>query len=292
MQILAEGFSYLECPRWHQGRLWLSDFYTHRVVAITADGRIETMAEVPQQPSGLGFLPDGRALIVSMRDRRVLRREASGALELHADLSALAPWHLNDMIVDAAGRAYVGNFGWDLMSGAPARTTCLIRVDPDGRASVAADDLVFPNGTAITGDGRTMIISESFAGHLSAFDIAADGSLSGRRVWARLGDPTGDLKDGIPKGAVVPDGLCLDAEGAVWVADAVGNRVVRVAEGGRVLDQISTGDLGVFACMLGGEDGRTLFMCAAPSFAEHECMNTRNAKVLYTRVGVAHAGLP
>lgn len=292
MQILAEGFSYLECPRWHQGRLWLSDFYTHRVVAITADGRIETMAEVPQQPSGLGFLPDGRALIVSMRDRRVLRREASGALELHADLSALAPWHLNDMIVDAAGRAYVGNFGWDLMSGAPARTTCLIRVDPDGRASVAADDLVFPNGTAITGDGRTMIISESFAGHLSAFDIAADGSLSGRRVWARLGDPTGDLKDGIPKGAAVPDGLCLDAEGAVWVADAVGNRVVRVAEGGRVLDQISTGDLGVFACMLGGEDGRTLFMCAAPSFAEHECMNTRNAKVLYARVGVAHAGLP
>lgn len=292
MQTIAQGFSYLECPRWHQGRLWVSDFYTHRVVAISADGHVETMATVPQQPSGLGFLPDGRALIVSMRDRRILRREHSGELVLHADLMQLAPWHLNDMTVDTQGRAYVGNFGWDLMAGAPAQTTCLIRVDPDGSARVAADGLLFPNGSGITADGRTLIISESFAGHLTAFDIAADGTLGGRRIWARLGDAPGDLHGEIPASVAIPDGLCLDAEGAVWVADAIRRCVVRVAEGGRELERISTGELGVYACMLGGDDGRTLYLCCAPSFAEHERKDTREAKLLATRVRVPHAGLP
>lgn len=292
MHIVAEGFSYLECPRWHQGRVWMSDFYTHRVVAVSANGAIETMAQVPQQPSGLGFLPDGRALIVSMRDRRILRREHSGELVLHADLLHLAPWHLNDMVVDAKGRAYVGNFGWDLMTGAPPATTVLIRVDPDGSAHVVADELMFPNGAAITPDGRTLIISESFAGQLSAFDIAADGSLSRRRVWAKVGDAPGDLHAAIPDSVFVPDGLCLDAEGAVWVADAIHRRVARVAEGGQVLDTVSTGELGVFACMLGGDDGRTLYCCCAPSFAEHERAPVREAKLLATRVRVPHAGLP
>lgn len=292
MQTIAEGFSYLECPRWHQHRLWVSDFYTHRVVAIDANGQIETMAEVPQQPSGLGFLPDGRALIVSMRDRRILRREASGQLVLHADLMGLAPWHLNDMIVDRKGRAYVGNFGWDLMGGAPPQTTCLIRVDPDGRASVAAEGLLFPNGAGITDDGCTLILSESFAGHLTAFDIAEDGSLSRRRIWARLGDAPGDLHAEIPPSVSVPDGLCLDAEGAVWVADAIRRCVIRVEQGGRELERISTSELGVYACMLGGEDGRTLYLCCAPSFAEHERKDTREAKLLATRVRVPHAGLP
>lgn len=292
MQTVAEGFSFLECPRWHQGRLWVSDFYTHQVAAIDSAGRVERTATVPQQPSGLGFLPDGRALIVSMRDRRILRREHSGELLLHADLMPLAPWHLNDMVVDAQGRAYVGNFGWDLMSGAAPATTCLIRVDPDGRASIAADDLLFPNGACITPDGRTLIVAESFAGHLSAFDIAADGSLSRRRVWARIGEAPGDLHGEIPAAVGVPDGLCLDTEGAVWVADAIRRCVVRVAEGGRVLQRISTDPLGVYACMLGGEDGRTLYLCAAPSFAEHERAHTREAKLLAVRVKVPHAGLP
>ena len=292
VQIVAEGFHYLECPRWHEGQLWLSDFYAHEVVRLSDDGRRETMARVPGQPSGLGFLPDGRALIVSMRDRKILRREASGELKLHADLMQLAPWHLNDMIVDAKGRAYVGNFGWDLMSGAPAKATCLIRVDPDGRASIAADELVFPNGTAITPDGRTLILSESFAGQLTAFDIAADGALSRRRVWARLGDVPTEFHGDIPDTVSVPDGICLDAEGAVWVADAIRHCCVRVAEGGRELDRVSTGDLGVFACMLGGDDGRTLFMCAAPSFDEGERKASRDAKVLSARVKVPHAGLP
>lgn len=292
MQTVAEGFSYLECPRWHEGRLWVSDFYRHSVFAVDEAGRVECMATVPQQPSGLGFLPDGRALIVSMRDRRILRRETSGELVLHADLMSLAPWHLNDMTVDAQGRAYVGNFGWDLMSGAAAATTVLIRVDPDGRASVAAEGLMFPNGAGITPDGRTLIISESFAGHLTAFDIATDGRLSGRRVWARIGDAPGDLHGEIPDSVGIPDGLCLDAEGAVWVADAIRRCVIRVAEGGRELERISTGALGVYACMLGGADGRTLYLCTAPSFAEHERAPTREAKLLSTRVRVPHAGLP
>ena len=291
MQIVAEGFSYLECPRWHQGRLWVSDFYMQQVFAVGLDGSTECIAKVPQQPSGIGFLPDGRALIVSMRDRRVLRREHSGELVPHADLMSLAPWHLNDMVVDAQGRAYVGNFGHDIMTGEPPAPTCLIRVDPDGRASIAADGLMFPNGTAITPDGRTLIISESFAGRLSAFDIAADGSLIGRRVWAHLGDPMG-TEHTAAENVSAPDGLCLDAEGAVWVADAMQNAVLHVAEGGRVIERVSTGDLGVYACMLGGDDGRTLFMCAAPSFFESERAHTREAKLLSTRVRVPHAGLP
>lgn len=292
MQTVAEGFSYLECPRWHQGRVWVSDFYTHRVVAIAEDGAVETIAQVPQQPSGLGFLPDGRALIVSMRDRRILRREPTGALSVHADLSSLAPWHLNDMVIDARGRAYVGNFGWDLMGGAAPRATVLICVEPDGRARVVAEDLMFPNGAAITPDGRTLIISESFAGRLSAFDIAADGNLSRRREWAALGEAPGDLHAEIPTSVFVPDGLCLDAEGAIWVADAIHHRVRRVTEGGRVLDERSTGALGVYACMLGGADGKTLYCCCAPSFAEHERAPVREAKLLSTRVNIAHAGLP
>ena len=293
MKTVASGFSYLECPRWRDGRLWVSDFYTHQVVAISEGGEIELMATVPQQPSGLGFLPDGRVLIVSMRDRRILRREHSGELKVHADLMQLAPWHLNDMIVDAKGRAYVGNFGYDLMSGEAPRTTVLIRVDTDGSAHIAADGLMFPNGTGITADGRTLIISESFGGLLSAFDIADDGALGNRRVWARLGDALGDAQaSGAMDKVVVPDGLCLDAEGAVWVADALGHCVIRVAENGKELDRISTGDVGVFACMLGGMDGRTLYLCTAPSFAEHERRDTREAKLLSTRVTVPHAGLP
>ena len=157
---------------------------------------------------------------------------------------------------------------------------------------MAADDLTFPNGTAITPDGRTLIVAESFAGQLTAFDIANDGGLSNRRVWARMGDVPTEFHGDIPDTVAVPDGICLDAEGAVWVADAVRHCCVRIAEGGRELERVSTGDLGVYACMLGGNDGRTLFMCAAPSFLEDERKAAREAKVLSTRVQVPHAGLP
>lgn len=292
ISTVADGFSFLECPRWHDGRLWLSDFYTQRIVATDGGGAVEVVAEVPGQPAGIGFLPDGRALIASMRDKRLLVREHDGRLSEHADLSELAPGVLNDMLVDDRGRAYVGDFGFDLMAGAPMRDTGLIRVDPDGTATSVAQDLRFPNGMVLLPSG-VLVVAETFAGRLTAFDVAEDGSLRDRRVWAAFGEvpDTDDVERALGALAVGPDGLCSDAEGAIWVADALHARVLRVREGGEVLDEINTG-LGVFACMLGGEDGRTLFLCTAPSFAEDERRPVREAELRAVRVDVPGAGLP
>ncbi|MCB1694041.1 MAG: SMP-30/gluconolactonase/LRE family protein, partial [Pseudomonadales bacterium] len=237
MKSLATNLTFTEAPRWHDGRLYFSDFYSHRVLAVDESGNLETIAEVANQPSGLGWLPDGRMLIVSMIDRKLLRREQDGTLVVHADLSGIATWHCNDMVVDAAGRAYVGNFGFDLHGGGEPCAADLARVDPDGTVSVAAKDLQFPNGAVITPDGQTLIIGETMARQLTAFDIAPDGTLSNRRVWADIAPH-------------LPDGICLDAEGAVWSADPLGNCVVRVKEGGEVTDTLDTGR-GAFACMLG-----------------------------------------
>ncbi|WP_460854795.1 SMP-30/gluconolactonase/LRE family protein [Nocardiopsis coralliicola] len=290
--VVLDGYSFLEGPRWHGGRLWLSDFYTGQVVAAGEQGPVEVMAAVPEQPSGLGFLPDGRVLIVSMRDRRILVRAESGELSEYADLSAQAPGLLNDLIVDGAGRAYVGNFGFDLMGGAPMRSASLLRVDPDGTVATAAEDLVFPNGMAIL-PGGVLLVAETFGGRITAFDTVGDGTLHGRREWARFG-PLPQTDDAGAAGAqlpVGPDGICADAEGAVWVADALHNRAVRVREGGEITDEIRPGT-GVFACMLGGSDGRTLYLCTAPSFAEHERRATREARLLAVRVDVPRGGLP
>ena len=227
---LLSGYSFFEGPRWHDGRLWLSDFYTHQVIACDLQGRVEKIADVPGQPSGLGWLPDGRLLIVSMRDRRVLRREADGQLVTHADLSNIATGHCNDMAVDAQGRAWVGNFGFDLMGGGGVQTASLARVDPDGSVHEAARDLYFPNAILPTPDGRTLIVNETLGNRLSAFDIAADGRLGPRRDWAVFGPlvQSDKLDDYIAGGKVAADGGALDAEGAVWVADAIGNRALRV----------------------------------------------------------------
>jgi sugar lactone lactonase YvrE len=270
----------------------VSDFYTEKVVAIDSRGGTEVVAEVPRQPSGLGFLPDGRLLIVSMRDHRVLVRDESGKLAEHADLSGVVSGVLNDMVVDDRGRAWVGNFGFDLMGGAPLRYTTLTRVDADGSVSVAAEDLGFPNGMVIL-PGNVLVVAETFAGRLTAFDIGEDGELSGRRVWAQFGETpqTDDVGEAVQRLEVAPDGICADAEGAIWVADAVHNRVIRVQEGGRILDEVDAGT-GVFACMLGGDDGRTLYLCAAPSFPEHERRPVREAQLLAVDVEVPHAGLP
>jgi sugar lactone lactonase YvrE len=291
VDVVSDGWSYLECPRWHEGRLWVSDFYTEKVVAIDDAGHHEVMAEVPEQPSGLGFLPDGRALIVSMRDHRILRRENDGSLVDHADLSGLVADHLNDMVVDARGGAYVGNFGFDLMGGAPISSTTLTYVDPDGTASTVADDLLFPNGMVLR-DG-VLVVAETFGARLTAFDVADDGGLARRRSWARFAEPpaTTDVGEAVGALPVAPDGICADADGAIWVADALHGRLLRVAEGGEILEEVPTGT-GVYACMLGGEDGRTLYACAAPSFAEHERRPVREAQLLATRVDVPHAGLP
>lgn len=292
MTVVLEGLSYLECPRWRDGRLWVSDFYTNQVLATDGRGGTEVVAEVPGQPSGLGFLPDGRALIVSMRDHRILVRDDSGRLDEHADLSGAVPAVLNDMVVDGRGRAYVGNFGFDLMGGAALRDTTITRVDPDGSVTAAADGLVFPNGMVIL-PGGVLVVAETFAGRLTAFDLQEDGGLANRRVWAQFGEPpaTDDVATAVEQLQVAPDGICADADGAIWVADALHARLIRVREGGEVLEEIRT-KMGVYACMLGGADGRTLFACAAPSFAEHERRAAREAELLAVEVEVPHAGLP
>jgi sugar lactone lactonase YvrE len=228
--------------------------------------------------SGLGWLPDGRMLVVSMVDQKLLRIEPDGGAAVHGDLSGIATGRCNDMVVDAAGRAYVGNFGYDYPAGAmkPAK---LARVDPDGTVSAAADELVFPNGSMITPDGKTLIVGETFAGRMTAFDIAADGSLAGRRVWAAL-----------PERAV-PDGACLDAEGAIWVASPTTNDVLRMHEGGRVSERIDTGR-GTFACMLGGEDRRTLFIFTGDGSDPKISREKRTASIVAVEVEVPGAGLP
>lgn len=277
MDIIAEGLSFPEGPRWHDGKLYFSDFYRHVVEAVTEGGRREIIANVPNQPSGLGWLPDGRLLIVSMLDRKLLRREPGGTLTEHADLNGVATWHCNDMVVDEAGRAWVGNFGFDTHGDVPPRPATLARVDSDGSVEAVADDLQFPNGTVIFPDGKTMVIGETRGMCLTAFDIDASGNLQNRRQWANI-DPH------------FPDGICLDAEAGIWVADPRGNCVIRVLEGGEITDRIDVGR-GAFACMLGGSDGRTLFVCTATGSGPH-AEARRDGRIEAARVDVPRAGLP
>ncbi|MEP9381617.1 SMP-30/gluconolactonase/LRE family protein [Nocardioides cheoyonin] len=292
-RTLIDGLSYLECPRWHEGRIWFSDFYTYAVYSAAADGSDQRLeVEVPQQPSGLGWLPDGRLLVVSMRDSTILRQEPDGSLSVHADLSPYVSGHPNDMVVDRSGRAYVGEFGFDLMAGAPVEPARLLCVEPDGSVSVAAEEMLFPNGSVII-DDATLLVDETFGNRITAFDIAADGTLTNRRTWAEFGlAPTErDLEKALAELVVAPDGCALDAEGALWVADALGNRVLRVLEGGTIDRTVEPGS-GVFACMLGGDDGRTLFLCSAPDFQEEARKAAREARLLAVEVDVPHAGLP
>jgi len=273
----------------------VSDFYTQRVLTIEPDGHAETVLTVEQQPSGLGWLPDGSLLVVSMRDHRILRRGPGGDVSVHADVSEHCGGHLNDIVVDSQGRAWVGNFGFDLMGGGHPATANLIRVDPDGSSSVAADDMYFPNGSVITPDGGTLIVGETAAGRYTAFTIGGDGQLSDRRVWAQVGTspPLAPIEEMLAAFTFEPDGCSLDAEDNIWSADAGHGRAVLVSEGGETVEEIHAPDgLGVFACMLGGDDGRTLLLCAAPDFLEHNRAPAREAVLLTTRVDVPHAGLP
>ncbi|HEY2702750.1 MAG TPA: SMP-30/gluconolactonase/LRE family protein [Candidatus Dormibacteraeota bacterium] len=292
---LLVGGGFFEGPRWRDGRWWVSDFYRHAVVTVTPEGVEERVLEVAGQPSGLGWMPDGSMLVVSMRDHRVLRRTPSGEVTVHADLTSHCGGLLNDIVVDAEGRAWVGDFGFDLMGAADPRTTSLIRVDADGAATVAAEGLAFPNGSVITPDGGTLIVGETLACRYTAFSIAADGSLGDRRVWAQIAPSPelGSFAEMLPRVTVAPDGCCLDAEGHIWSADAVGGRCIRVAPGGAVVDEVrAPAGLGIFACMLGGDDGRTLLLCSAPDYFEHRRRDAREAVLLTTTVEVPHAGLP
>jgi sugar lactone lactonase YvrE len=290
---LIGGLSFTECPRWRGDRLYVTDRYTRRVLVLTEDGTAETFARIPGLPAGIGFLPDGRLLIASMLDRKILRREHDGSLVEHADLSAFAPWPINDMLVDDEGRAWVGQFGFDLFGGAPACATSLLCVLPDGSAKIVADQLGFPNGMVLTPDRRTLIVAETTMNRLSAFIVAGDG-LSERRTWAAFGGPSTStaIREIAQQSAVMPDGICLDAKGAAWVADVTHQRLLRVIEGGTIVDERKTDGVSVFACMLGGHDGRTLFACAAPTFDDAEASANHRSSILMTRVEVPHAGLP
>jgi sugar lactone lactonase YvrE len=252
--------------------------HAKRVMRAGMDGRAEVVVGVPERPSGLGWLPDGRLLVVSMYDRQLLRLDPSGLTQV-ADLSHIATFHTNDMVVDRHGRAYVGNFGFDLIAGEAPRTTALALVDPDGKTRVAATDLMFPNGMVITPDERTLIVGETFGSRLTAFEIAKDGSLSKRRVFAAL------------EGGAVPDGIALDAEGAVWVASPLTGECLRVHEGGRVSRRLRGSAL-PYACALGGPDRKTLFVCTAETHHPDECVEKRTGRIETVQVDVAGAGWP
>jgi sugar lactone lactonase YvrE len=277
-KVLLEGLAFGECPRWHDGKLWFSDMYAHQVMTAGLDGKTEIIVEVPGTPAGLGWLPDGRLLVVSMTDRRLLRLDPGGLTEV-ADLSGLASGLCNDMVVDKHGRAYIGHSGFDIYAKQPFRPAEIMMVTPDGDRRVVADNMLFPNGSAITPDGSILIVAESFGSCLTAFDIGPDGSLSGRRVWANLGSD------------VHPDGICLDAEGAVWLANPDRNEVIRVREGGEVTRHVKTSTM-AFACMLGGPDRRTLFILTAETFDPDEARVKASGRVETVRVDVPGAGLP
>jgi sugar lactone lactonase YvrE len=265
-RILLSGLAIGESPRWHGGRLWFCNWGTQEIVIADLEGNSEVMARVPTTlPFSIDWLPDGRMIVVSGPEALLLRREPEGELVTHADLSDLADT-FNEIVVDSRGNAYVNG-------------SIVALVRPDGSASQVAEDIAFGNGMAITEDGSTLIVAESWARRLSAFDIAADGGLSNRRVWADLGDSP-------------PDGICVDAEGAVWFADVPNKRCVRVREGGEVLQTIGL-DRGGFACMLGGPEGRTLFMLAA-EWAGMENMDdsARTGRLLVAEAPAPHAGRP
>ncbi|MCB1708329.1 MAG: SMP-30/gluconolactonase/LRE family protein [Halioglobus sp.] len=286
-RTLTDGLYFGEGPRWHNGRLWFSDFYDHAVKSMDMAGRVSIEHRFEDQPSGLGWLPDGRLLVVSMRALKVLRQEGRGFVE-HADLSGLARHMCNDMVVDGNGRAWVGNFGFDLDAELSRRgvasvvaehpSTNLVRVDPDGSVHLAAREMHFPNGTVITPDGKTLVVGETLASCLTAFDILADGSLANRREWAALGQRA-------------PDGICLDADGNIWVANAVAPECVLIAPGGEVLQVVATSQ-NCYACMLGGDDGRDLYAVTALTSHHDVAAVERTGKIETARVKTPGAGWP
>jgi sugar lactone lactonase YvrE len=265
-QLLADGFVFLEGPRWHQGHLWFSDMWGFKVYKMTAQGARSVVCEMPKRPSGIGFLPDGTPLIVSMADRKLMKL-VGNRLSVHSHLDKLAGGDVNDCVTDASGRTYVGNFGYDLFGGATAAPADLILVEPNGAARVVASGLDFPNGTVIKDDGKTLVLSESWANRLTAFDIAADGSLSNRRVYASLA-------------------------GAIWVSCFSSGEFIRVLDGGEITDVVRCGDKRAVACQLGGHDGKTLFCLTYAGQLEDLHQKKPAGAVETVRVAVGSGGSP
>ena len=274
--LLLAGLAFPESPRWHDGRLWVSDWGANEVIAVDLAGQSEVVARAESFPMCIDHLPDGRLLIVSSADRRLLRQEPDGSLVAHADLASLGEHPWNDIVVDGRGNAYVNNIGFEFPGGEFAPGIVAL-VTPDGVARRVADGLAFPNGMAVQPDNGTLIVAESYGQKLTAFDIAPDGGLSGRRTWAEVDDH--------------PDGICLDADGAVWYGDVGNNRCVRVREGGEVLQMIDL-DRGCFACVLGGPDRRTLFMTVNAWAGAEGMGGTRQGQVLSVDVDVPGIGWP
>lgn len=278
MDLIVDGIDFGEGPRWHDGELWYSDFHQRAIYAVTPEGVSRTVhRDLPDQPSGLGWMPDGSLLAVAMTTRKVWRFDGDTRTDW-ADLSGIAAWHCNDMIVAGDGTAYVGNFGFDLESGATPAVATLARIAPDGTVSAAAADLRFPNGSVITPDGATLIVGQTMGASYVAFSINADGSLSGRRVWAETPN-------------MFPDGCCLDADGAIWFADALGSQLVRVKEGGEITHQLPT-PMPTYACMLGGADEKTLYALCAPSATTDATAGKAAGAIYAVSVDFPRAGLP
>lgn len=281
---VAAGFHFLEGPRWRRDRLYFSDFHAGKVFVLDPGGQIGTVCQALDWVSGLGFTPNDDLLVVAVRERKLLRCAARKGLIQVAELSGVAHHFCNDMLVDEHGRAYIGNFGLD-MARDEISDTDLIMVSPRGQVGVAARNLIFPNGMARTADGGTLIVAETFAARLTAFDIQADGSLTGRRTWAALSDRSfTTISDCLASGAPLPDGIALDVEGALWVGDAGGRAALRVAPGGEILDRVPTPGLSVYAVALGGSDLKTLYMCASPPLYAHDPSLEKKSVLLATRV--------
>jgi sugar lactone lactonase YvrE len=276
--VLLDGLIFPEGPRWHDGALYFSDMHGRAVWRLSPEGQGSKVAEFPDEVSGLGWRPDGTMLVVSMSQRLLLRLTPRGH-ETAADLSSFVANPINDMVVDRHGRAYIGGFGFNLFKDEPPRPTVLLCVDPDGRVREVAGDLHFPNGMVITPDGKTLIVGETLGARLTAFEIRPDGALTNRRVFAAI--------DGL-----IPDGICLDAEGAVWVAWPGSNKIVRVREGGEIADTIALPERHAYACMLGGADRRDLYICTALDHMPGVIKEQRAGKIEVVRVEVSGAGLP
>ena len=286
LETLMKGLTFGEGPRWHENKFYFSDFYSHKVYSLDLSGKHEVIVEIPNQPSGLGWTPDGTMLIVSMKDRKLMSFK-DGLLTERADLTELSGFHCNDMVVDIDGNAFIGNFGFNTYDGEEIKPTNLILVRPGEEPVLAADNLFFPNGTVITPDNKTLIVGETYAARLTAFDKSEDGSLSNRRIWA-------DLKVNSEEGTVpLPDGMCIDEEGAIWVASPSTAEVIRVHEGGMISERIPV-QTNAFACMLGGEDRRTLFICTSNGSGvdPEAALREKSGKIEITQVDVPGCGKP
>ena len=294
MEEIITGLRFGEGPRWHQGSFWFSDMHGQKVFKVDLENpsQMETVLALSDDfPSGLGWLPNGDLLIVAMETRRLLKYDGS-RLETFADLSRMAETDINDMIVASNGNAYIGNMGYKIqVHGSPRRSAETFLVTPDGKVSIAAEGLEAPNGHILTPNEDTLIVAESAASRLTAFDVDADtGALSNRRVFAELEPGLGD--DGATLSAAPPDGICLDTEGAVWVAEPLGRRVLRVKEGGEIMESHHFADTIPFACVLGGTDRKTLLICTAKDFIRENLMKEYTGAIYAMSIKCPGVGKP